>query len=99
MARRRATPLPIMLAELGVAAWETIAHRTLRMALGTMSAAEYRRMFSEKIVATQRATLAALTAKDPHPGGRCSRRSTGPLARTPSGCGGASKARLRPIRS
>ena len=68
MARRRATPLPIMLAELGVAAWETIAHRTLRMALGTMSAAEYRRMFSEKIVATQRATLAALTAKDPQPG-------------------------------
>lgn len=41
-----------MMAELAWASWETIARRSLMMAQNTCSQAEYKRMVSEKMVAT-----------------------------------------------
>jgi hypothetical protein len=46
--RRKAVPLPLMMTNLTLASWETIARRTLLMAQNTCSAAEYRRMVHEK---------------------------------------------------
>ena len=51
--------IPLLLAELGMASWETIMRRSLMMAQGTCSTAECQRMVLEKVVATQRAMLAA----------------------------------------
>lgn len=56
----RPKPYPVMLAELALASWQTIAYRMSMMALGTCTAAEYRRMTTEKIVAAQRSVLAAM---------------------------------------
>jgi len=51
-------PLPLMLTELTLASWETIARRTLMMASGTCTRAEYQRMIIEKASAARRsATL------------------------------------------
>lgn len=47
-----------MLAELGMASWETIARRSQLMAEGRCSPAEYRKMVSEKLQAAQRTGLA-----------------------------------------
>jgi len=47
-----------MFAELAFASWETIARRTLMMAQGTCSPAEYARMVLEKAAAAQRSALA-----------------------------------------
>ena len=52
--RTKAIPLPLMMAELALASWETIARRTLMMAQGTCSPAEYRRMVREKAHAAHR---------------------------------------------
>jgi hypothetical protein len=41
------------MAQLAVASWETIARRTLMMAQGACTAAEYRRMAAEKVAAVQ----------------------------------------------
>jgi hypothetical protein len=60
MRRKRLPPLPIMLAEMTMAAWETIARRSLMMAQGTCSPAEYRRMVVEKATALQRSGLALM---------------------------------------
>ena len=49
--KQRATPLPLMLAELSLASWETIARRSMMMARAACSPAEYRRMVSEKAAA------------------------------------------------
>ncbi len=51
--RRTAVPLPLMMAQLTFASMETIARRTLMMARGTCSPAEYRRMVHEKARAMQ----------------------------------------------
>ena len=51
--------LPMMMARLTVASWETIFYRTLMMAQGACSAAEYHRMAAEK-VAAMRSSMAAL---------------------------------------
>jgi hypothetical protein len=51
--RRTAMPLPLMMARLTFASMETIARRTLMMARGTCSPAEYRRMVHEKARALQ----------------------------------------------
>lgn len=51
--------IPMMMARLTLASWETIMRRTVMMAQGTCSPAEYRRMTAEKVAATQR-SLAAL---------------------------------------
>lgn len=55
--------LPTMMTQLTLASWETIYHRTLMMALGTCSAAEYQRMVMEKAAAMQASTLALMTGR------------------------------------
>lgn len=59
--RRPALPLPLLMAELAVASWETMLRRTMMMAEGTCSAAEYQRMVLEKAEAMQRSALAMMT--------------------------------------
>ena len=46
--------LPMMMTHLTFASWETIFHRTMMMAQGTCSAAEYQRMGMEKAAAVAR---------------------------------------------
>ncbi len=52
--------LPLMMAELTMASWETVARRAWMMADGSCSAAEYKRMVAEKTRAAQRSTLALM---------------------------------------
>jgi hypothetical protein len=61
--RRSKAALPLMMAQLTAASWETIFRRTLMMAQGTCSAAEYRRMTAEKSAALQRAMAALCTGR------------------------------------
>ena len=49
------------LAELTMASWETIFRRSLMMAQGTCSPAEYQRMAAEKVTAVQHSMLALAT--------------------------------------
>lgn len=63
----KAAFLPLTMAQLAFASWETIARRTLMMASNTCSAAEYQRMVAEKNAAALE--TAALLAKG---GGRAS---------------------------
>jgi hypothetical protein len=51
------------MARLAMASWETIYHRSMLMAQGTCSAAEYQRMVSEKMTAMQISTLALMSGK------------------------------------
>jgi hypothetical protein len=53
------------MARLAMASWETIYHRSMLMARGTCSAAEYQRMVNEKVTAMQISTLALMTGKSP----------------------------------
>ena len=52
--------LPLMMMELAFASWETIGHRTLMMAQGTCSAAEYSRMMEEKMAASEQSSALLL---------------------------------------
>lgn len=52
-----------MMAELMVASWETIALRSLMIAQGTCSLAEYQRMAMEKATALQQSTLAMMLGR------------------------------------
>ena len=52
-----------MLTQLTFASWETIYHRSMMMAQGTCSAAEYQRMIMEKAAAMQAATFALMTGR------------------------------------
>ncbi len=61
--RRRKTPLPLLLAELALASWETIHYRTRMMARGTCSPGEYSRMISEKVAAAARTGFTLARAK------------------------------------
>jgi hypothetical protein len=64
--RKPKTPLPLLLAELTLASWETIQHRTHMMMRGTCSPAEYSRMISEKMAAaTRTASTLACARKTP----------------------------------
>jgi hypothetical protein len=58
---RSPVPLPFMLAELAFASWETIARRSLMIAQGTCSPAEWQRMVLEKTKAAEQ-SLAALAS-------------------------------------
>ncbi len=59
-------PLPLMLLELNRASWDVIARRSLMMARGTCSAAEYARMVQEKTTALrQSATKLARSRRAP----------------------------------
>jgi hypothetical protein len=55
--------LPLDMARLTAASWETIFHRSVMMARGTCSPAEYHRMTAEKLAAMQASTLALMTGK------------------------------------
>jgi len=57
--------LPMMMARLTAASWETIFHRTVMMTMGTCSAAEYQRMAMEKTEAAQSAMIALMTGGTP----------------------------------
>jgi hypothetical protein len=61
MSKNRSRSLPSMMTQLTLSSWETIYHRTLMMAQGTCSAAEYQRMVMEKAAAMQASTLAMMT--------------------------------------
>lgn len=64
--RRKARSLPSMMVELTLASWESIGHRSLMMARGTCSPAEYTRMVQEKLAAFNRsAGLLARSRKAP----------------------------------
>ena len=54
---------PWMLIRLTTASWESIFYRTVSMASGTCSAAEYRGMIAEKMDACHSATLALMTGQ------------------------------------
>jgi len=58
---RRKRALPLIMTEMIVASWETIARRTLMIAQNTCTSAEYKRMVIEKTAALQRST-------NPNPG-------------------------------
>jgi hypothetical protein len=60
---RRSRALPLMMAELMMASWETIALRSLMIAQGTCSLAEYQRMAMEKAAALQQSTLAMMCGR------------------------------------
>jgi 7-cyano-7-deazaguanine synthase in queuosine biosynthesis len=51
--------LPVMMAQLAAASWETILRRTLMMVQCTCTAAEYRRMAAEKVTAMHTSMSAA----------------------------------------
>jgi hypothetical protein len=53
MSRSRTPFLPLMLAELAMAASEAVFHRTWLMATGQCSPAEYERMLAEKLQAAR----------------------------------------------
>jgi hypothetical protein len=57
--------LPLMMAELTTASWETMWHRTAMMMSGTCSPAEYLRMTTEKMKAVEQATAAAMAGEGP----------------------------------
>ena len=61
--RRRPRTLPLMMAELAIASWETIALRTAMIARGICTPAEYQRMVMEKTAALQQSAMAALTGR------------------------------------
>lgn len=49
--------MPIMIAELMLSSWETVARRAWMIAQGSCSAAEYRRMVNEKALAAYHSGL------------------------------------------
>jgi hypothetical protein len=57
-ARASAYALPTMMVRLTLASWETIFRRSLMMAQGTCTPAEYQRMASEKLAAMQSSMMA-----------------------------------------
>ena len=67
MASYYASPfaLPLMYAELALASWETVWHRTTLMATGACTAAEYDRMVHEKMRALQLSSVAVMMGKAP----------------------------------
>lgn len=58
MKRRSSHRLPIMVADLMLSSWETIVRRSLMIAQGSCSPAEYRRMVREKAQAAYLSGLA-----------------------------------------
>jgi hypothetical protein len=63
MPKRRNRSLPAMMTQMTFASWETVYRRTLMMAQGTCSAAEYQRMVMEKAAAMQASSLAVMTGR------------------------------------
>jgi hypothetical protein len=65
--RRKAVSLPMMMTDLMMASWETIARRTLLVAQNKCSPAEYHRMVREKALAAATSGLRLISS-----GGRAS---------------------------
>jgi hypothetical protein len=63
MSKRISRNFPAMMTELTLSSWETIYHRSFMMAQGTLSVAEYQRMFMEKAAAVQASTLALMSGQ------------------------------------
>ena len=63
MSKRISRNFPAMMTQLTLSSWETIYHRTLMMAEGTLSVAEYQRMVMEKAAAAQASTLALMSGQ------------------------------------
>ena len=63
LSRRRTRGFPLMMAELAMASWETIARRTAMIARGTITTAEYQRMVMEKAAALQQSAIAIMTGQ------------------------------------
>jgi len=63
LARRHTRTLPLMMAELLAASWETVARRTSMIAQGSCTPSEYQRMMLEKAVALQQSTIAVMTGR------------------------------------
>ena len=63
LSRRRTHSLPLLMAELAMASWETIARRTAMIARGTCTPAEYQRMVAEKAAALQQSAIAVMTGR------------------------------------
>jgi len=63
LSRRRTRALPLLMAELAMASWETIARRTAMIARGTCTPAEYQRMVAEKAAALQQSAIAVMTGR------------------------------------
>jgi hypothetical protein len=61
MTKRRTQNFSAMMTQLTLASWETIFHRSMLMAQGTCSGAEYQRMVMEKAAAMQASALALMT--------------------------------------
>jgi hypothetical protein len=53
----------MMMAELAMASWETIARRTAMIARGVCTPAEYQRMLMEKAAAMQQSAIAVMTGR------------------------------------
>ncbi len=54
---------PMMMARLTMDSWETVFHRSVMMAQGTCSTAEYQRMVMEKSAAVQSSMTALMTGQ------------------------------------
>ena len=61
--RRRVRSFPLLMAELAMASWETIAHRTALIARGACTPEEYQRMVMEKAAAWQQSAMAVMTGR------------------------------------
>jgi hypothetical protein len=59
--RKRVAALSQVICELNSASWETIARRSLMMAQGTCSPAEYQRMIAEKAQAAAASSVILMT--------------------------------------
>jgi hypothetical protein len=60
---RRRQPLAAIITELTIAAWETIAYRGFMIAQGTCAPAEYQRMITEKLAASQQSAGALMSGR------------------------------------
>jgi hypothetical protein len=56
---------PAMMTSMTLASWETMFHRTMMMAQGTCTMAEYQRMVLEKAEAAQSSMTALMTGQSP----------------------------------
>jgi hypothetical protein len=63
MTKRSRRNLGSMMTQLTLSSWETIYRRSLMMAQGTCSAAEYQRMVMEKAAAMQQSTMALMMGR------------------------------------
>jgi hypothetical protein len=60
---RRTRALPMLVTELVLASWETVARRTAMIARGACTPTEYQRMIIEKVAALQESTMAMMTGR------------------------------------